>query len=138
MATNVATQPTVAVTPDNFNRAESHFYFNQRSQESGVGKLHHNRELMPIDKQTVIRANRDTLYSSAVFDLDAGPVTVTLPDAGDRYLSRIVIDEDQYTPGVVYAPGRFTFTRDQVGTRYGLVGVRTFVDPSSPEDLAQV
>ena len=26
--------------------------------------------------------NRDTLYSSAVFDLDAGPVTVWLPGAG--------------------------------------------------------
>ena len=36
----------------------------------------------PIDNQTVIRQNRDTLYSAAVFDLDAGPVTVTLPDRG--------------------------------------------------------
>ena len=36
-----------------------------------------NREPAEIDKQTVIRLNRDTLYSSAVIDLDAGPATVT-------------------------------------------------------------
>jgi hypothetical protein len=29
-------------------------------------------------------APTDTLYSEAVFDLDAGPVTITLPDAGGR------------------------------------------------------
>jgi hypothetical protein len=35
-------------------------------------------------KQTVIRMNRDTLYSAGVFDLDAGPVTFALPDPGKR------------------------------------------------------
>ena len=38
----------------------------------------------------MIRLNRDTLYSSAVFDLDAGPVTITLPDAGKRFMSMLV------------------------------------------------
>jgi hypothetical protein len=32
----------------------------------------------------VIRLNRDTLYSLGVFELAAAPVTVTLPDAGNR------------------------------------------------------
>ena len=36
-----------------------------------------------------------------MFDLDAGPVTITLPDAGKRFMSMQVIDEDQY-----YADGR--------------------------------
>lgn len=45
---------------------------------------------------TVIRANRDTLYPTGVFDLDAGPVTITLPDPGCRFMSLLVIDEDQY------------------------------------------
>jgi hypothetical protein len=31
--------------------------------------------------------NRDTLYGGALFDLDAGPVTVTLPDSGKRFMS---------------------------------------------------
>jgi len=40
-----------------------------------------------VDDRIVIRLNRDTLYSSAVFDLDAGPVTITLPEAGQRFRS---------------------------------------------------
>ena len=50
--------------------------------------------------------NRDTLYSAAVFDLDAGPVTITLPDAGKRFMSMQVIDEDHYVPAVVYGAGK--------------------------------
>ena len=49
--------------------------------------------------------NRDTLYSTAVFDLDAGPVTITLPNAGKRFMSMQVVNEDQYTPEVVYGAG---------------------------------
>src|SRR5262245_40487632 len=69
----------VPVTVDNFIRAETDTYFSTIAM-NGLGKIRHRRELVPIDRQTVIRLNRDTLYSSGVFDLDAGPVTVTLPD----------------------------------------------------------
>jgi hypothetical protein len=48
----------------------------------GLGNYSHSREPASIDNQAVIRMNRDTLYSFAVFDLDAGPVTITLPNAG--------------------------------------------------------
>jgi hypothetical protein len=70
---------TVPVTPDNFNRAETDMYFGGSVKEGGLGTFRHNREATPIDKQMVIRMNRDTLYSLSVFDLDAGPVTVTCP-----------------------------------------------------------
>ena len=92
----------------------------------------------PIDKQTVIRMNRDTLYSGAVFDLDAGPVTITLPDAGKRFRSMQVINEDEYTPMVIYRPGAVTLTRDKIGTRYVVTAVRTLVDPNDPKDVQQV
>src|SRR3712207_1201438 len=82
-----ASRPPVAVTPDNFVRAESDRYFASSVQRAGLGRLEHNRNPMPIDAQTVIRANRDTLYSSGVFNLDAGPVTIALPDPGNRFLS---------------------------------------------------
>jgi hypothetical protein len=86
------------VTADNFTRAESETYFaNIVKQAGGLGRFLHRREIEPVDRQIVIRANRDTLYSAAVFDLDAGPVTIALPDAGKRFMSLIVIDEDQYT-----------------------------------------
>src|SRR5271168_4472571 len=82
----------IAVTPDNFVRAESDLYFSGVVKDGGFGKFMHRREPTPIAAQTVIRMNRDTLYSAAVFDLDAGPVTITLSgprqalpvDAGDR------------------------------------------------------
>jgi hypothetical protein len=130
---------TVSVTADNFTRAETDTYFaNIVTQAGGLGKFFHRREIEPIDNQIVIRGNRDTVYSAAVFDLDAGPVTVTLPDAGGRFMSMIVIDEDQYTPAVYYGAGSHTFTRQQIGTRYLMLALRTFVDPNNPADLKTV
>jgi hypothetical protein len=127
------------VTADNFNRAESHNYFRRTiAGAGGVGRLFRRRELEPIDHQIVIRANRDTLYTAGVFDLDASPVTITLPDTGKRFASMIVIDEDQYALGTFYAPGTFTVSRDQVATRYVLIGIRIFVDPTDLADLERV
>ena len=127
------------VTVDNFARAESDLYIGSLAKDAGgLGKLLHHREPAPIDAQTVIRLNRDTLYSSAVFDLDAGPVTVTLPDAGDRFMSMQVINEDHYVPEVNYGAGSYTLDREKVGTRYVAVAIRTLVDPNSPEDLKKV
>lgn len=124
------------VTEENFNQAESDLYFAESIKlAGGIGKFHHIRDIMPVDRQTVIRANRDTLYSSAVFDLEAAPVTVTLPDPGPRFMSMIAIDEEQYALQTVYAPGTFTFTRDKVGARYLMLGLRTFVDPNDPKDI---
>jgi hypothetical protein len=129
---------SVRVTVDNFRRAESDTYFGRFVKEGGFGKFKHERELAPIDNQTVIRLNRDTLYSFGVFDLDAGPVTVTLPDAGKRYMAVQVIDEDQYAPDVFYAPGAHTFTKEKVGTRYVCLAIRTFVNPNDAADVKAV
>ena len=129
----------VPVTADNFIRAETDLYFGVTAKRGGFGKFDHYRVPMAIEAQTVIRANRDTLYSAAVFDLDAGPVTVTLPDSGERFMSLQVFDEDQYTPAVIYDPGSYTFAREQVGTRYLMFGIRTLLlDPSDPADIEKV
>ena len=134
----MASDGSVLVSPDNFVRAESDLYFGNIARDDGFGKFFFLRELTPIDHQLVIRANRDTLYSAAIFDLDAGPVTVTLPDAGDRFMSMQVIDEDHYTHEVIYATGPHTITREQIGTRYVAVPVRILVDPNNPDDVAAV
>ena len=98
---------TVPVTVDNFIRAESDLYLGVVAlKEGGFGKFEHHRELSPIDAQTIIRMNRDTLYSAAVFDLDAGPVTVTLPDSGKRFMSLQLISQDEYSPPAVYDAGK--------------------------------
>lgn len=122
----------VPVTVDNFVRAESDQYVGALAKQGGLGKLLHRREPASIDDQTVIRLNRDTLYSSGVFDLDAGPVTIAMPDPGRRFMSMQVINEDHYVPNVFYGAGARTLTRDNVGTRYVVVGIRTLVDPASP------
>ena len=129
---------SIPVTPENFVRAESDLYFGGVVKNGGFGKFDHTREPAPLDKQTVIRLNRDTLYSAAVFDLDAGPVTITLPNAGNRFMSMQVIDEDQYTHAVNYGGGTYKLSRQQIGTRYVVVAVRTLVDPSDPADLDKV
>lgn len=131
-------QKPVPVTADNFIRAETDLYFGGVVKKDGFGKFEVNREVTPIDQQTVVRMNRDTLYSAAVFDLDAGPVTITLPDAGKRFMSMQVINEDQYTPEVIYKPGKYTFTREKIGTRYVLMALRILVDPNEPKDVKQV
>ena len=119
----------VPVTVDNFIRAESDRAFAGIVQQNGFGKFNHSRELTPLDKQLVPRQNRDTLYSSATFDLNAGPVTITLPDAGKRFMTLMTIDQDHYVVEVVYDSKPHTYTREQVGTRYLLVAARTLVDP---------
>jgi hypothetical protein len=130
---------TEPVTVENFIRAESDLYMNAVAvKESGFGKFEYHRELSPVDAQTIIRQNRDTLYSAAVFDLDAGPVTITLPDAGKRFMSMQIINEDQYSLPAIYNPGSHILTKEKVGTRYVLVGVRTLVDPNDPADVDKV
>lgn len=125
----------VHVSPDNFVRAESDLYFGNIVKDGGFGKFHHTRELSPIDNQLVIRQNRDTLYSAGVFDLDAGSVTISLPDAGDRFMSLQVISEDHYVPQVIYSAGAHRLSRDEIGTRYVAAAVRTLVDPNDATDV---
>lgn len=143
----VAVVPVAAQSPaggpipvgvDNFPRAESDLYFGNMIKDGAFGKFLHRREPAEIDNQTVIRLNRDTLYSSAVFDLDAGPVTITMPNAGKRFMSLMIINEDHYVRSVTYDAGPHTFTKEKVGTRYMVVAVRTLVDPADSTDVEKV
>jgi hypothetical protein len=131
---------TRPVTVDNFERAESDLYMGNAAKDAGgVGKFFHHRAPADIEHQIGIRMNRDTLYSSGVFDLDAGPVTITLPDAGKRFRSMQVINEDHYVVGnVEYKAGSYNYDKEKVGTRYVLIAIRTLVDPNDPKDLEQV
>lgn len=130
----------VPVTVDNFVRAESDLYITNLLKESKgqLARFSHRREPASIDNQTVIRLNRDTLYSSTVVDLDAGPVTITLPDAGKRFRSLMVVNQDHYVPDVSYDSGTYRLNREKAGTRYAMVGIRTLVDPNDPKDIAAV
>jgi len=126
------------VTAKNFQRAESDLYFGNFVKLGAFGKLYHYRTPTPIEKQEVVRMNRDTLYSTGVFDLDAGPVTVTLPDTGKRFMSLQTVTQDHYSPATRYAPARVTLTRAQIGTRYVGLIVRTLVTATDPADVRAV
>lgn len=127
---------SIPVTVDTFARAETDHYLRSVSP-MGLGVLAHRREPAAVEHQDVIRMNRDTLYSIAVLDLDAGPATFTLPDPGDRFQSLLIIDQDHYTQGGIYGPATVTITRESIGTRYAAAIVRTFVDADDPDDRAR-
>jgi hypothetical protein len=128
----------IPVTVNNFIRAETDMYFGGIVKDGAFGKFTHRREPVGIDTQTVIRPNRDTLYSHALFDLDAGPVTIAMPDAGKRFMSLMIIDEDHYVPSVFYGGGSHILTKAGIGTRYVEAVMRTLVDPADPNDVQQV
>jgi hypothetical protein len=130
--------PPIPVTPDNFPRAESDLNFASIVKEGGLGKFIQRRDPIALDHQGLVRMNRDMLYSAAVFDLDAGPVTITLPDTGKRFISMQIVDEDADTFEVVYAPGAATLTRQAIGSRYALAAVRIFVNAGDLKDVDAV
>jgi len=137
--TGAALAQSIPVTVDNFIRAESDLYFAGLIKDAGgIGKFNHRREPARIENQTVIRLNRDTLYSSALFDLNAGSVTIAMPNAGKRFMSLQIISEDHYVTAVYYGEGTHTLDKTTVGTRYVAAAVRTLVDPNDPKDVEQV
>jgi hypothetical protein len=126
---------TKPVIWDNWVRAETDKMFKNFAEHGGFGKFLKTRKPTPIDAQTVVRMNRDTLYSFGIFDLTS-PVTITIPDTGKRFNSMMVLNQDEYIPTpVVYKPGKYTLTQKEVGTRYVAVIFRTFVDASDPADI---
>ena len=124
------------VTNDNFVRAETDRYFASLVAEAGgVNRWHHTREPASVDHQTVIRMNRDTLYSMAVVDISEGAV-VTLPDAGERYVSVMIVNQDHYINQVLHEAGPHELTVERFDTPYVVAAARVLVDASDPADLA--
>lgn len=125
----------VKVTPSTYIRAETDRSFhNIETLGGGINRFYHIRQPTPLDKQTIVRMNRDTLYSGAVIDTSKG-ATITLPKAEKgRYMSILVIDNDHYAPTVIYEPGTHKLPTD---TRYIMAVVRTqLLRPLDPTDIA--
>jgi hypothetical protein len=95
-----------AVTAGNFVRAESNRIFADLvAVVGGVNRFHQLRVPTPVGKQGVIQMNRDTLWSHAIVDL-AEAAELTVPDAGDRYLSMMVVNHDHSINRVFHDPDR--------------------------------
>jgi hypothetical protein len=92
-----------------------------QTDAGGVNVFRHNREPTSIDEgQTVIRMNRDTLYSFAIVDISEG-ATVTVPDSGDRYLSVMVVNQDQYINRIFHDGGEYELTLAEFDTPWVLI-----------------
>jgi hypothetical protein len=102
----------------------------------GVNRFYHFRQPTPLDKQNVVRMNRDTLYSMAIVDTAKG-ATITVPELPPgRYASVYLADNDHYCPFVIYEAGTHALPTD---TRYLGVGVRIQVfDPKDPDEIAAI
>jgi hypothetical protein len=128
----------VMVNADNFARAESDRMLAAIQQQAGrVNQWSHYRAPTPVEQQTVIRMNRDTLYSAAVVDISAG-ARVTIPDADRRYVSVMVVNQDHYVNEVFHNPGEHELTVERFGTPHVLVAARMLADPADPADIAAV
>lgn len=128
----------VTVDIDNYATAE---VASQVDRFVGLGALVnewiHFRRPTPLDQQSVIRMNRDTLYSLAVVDISEGAV-LRIPDAGGRYLTVMVINEDGYLNRVFHEVGDHRLTVDEFDTGFVLLVARTLADPNDADDLAEV
>ncbi|MGY3568992.1 DUF1254 domain-containing protein [Vibrio paucivorans] len=127
----------IAVTADNFIMAESDKYFFEQQAESKMNTFNHADTLITPDNQTVVRQNRDTLYSKGIFDTQGG-LTFELP-ALDTYQSLQVIDEQHRTIGVIYAEegkNKITVTPDMLSSgEHVWAIIRTQVASMDEKDL---
>lgn len=122
------------VTPETYIRAESDRQFNDIVKlAGGLNRLFHIRTPTPLDKQNVVRMNRDTLYSMGVVDTSKG-ATITVPELPEgRYASVYLLDNDHYVPFVIYKSGIHKLPQE---TKYLIIGVRIKV--FNPEDKSEI
>src|SRR5262249_8442573 len=85
------------VAPDNFAGAASDMQFMPVVKRGGFGRLVHDRDFVTAGRQSAPWADGDVLRSRGVFDLELGPVAVTVPPIGERFVSIEALDEDHYT-----------------------------------------
>jgi len=138
LAATSAQAESIKVNAMNFIDAQTAMQFDTYQEKAGgVNKVLNIREPVPVDNQPTIRMNRDTLYSFIVVDISEG-ATVTLPDAGSRYQSMMVVNEANYINAVFLDGGAHEMTTDKFGSDHVWIGIRTLVDSNSPDDIKAV
>lgn len=127
-ANEITADDKILVDETNFTIAETDLYIVNHSKDYEVNTFRHSRKMSDKDNQFVVRENQDVMYSHAVVDISAG-ATLVNPE-WDVYSVIQVIDENQYTIGVVYPGESKSFTTDDVALGNHLflnmrTGVRT-------------
>ncbi|SHK24946.1 Protein of unknown function [Rubritalea squalenifaciens DSM 18772] len=126
------------VTAENYIRAETDFAFADFQKNAGgkINSFFYITKPTPLDQQSVVRMNKDTLYAGSVVDTEGG-ATVTIPEfPDDRYFSVYVIDNDHYAAAVFYEPGTHKIPDD---TKYvTLIQRIQLMDSSDEKDVELV
>jgi hypothetical protein len=86
-------------------------------QPAAINSFRHTRELATDRSRAITAPNNDTLYSAAWLDLTKGPLSLTVPPTGDRYIS--VAGMNMYTDNDFVLGTR---TSGGAGGRYTVVG----------------
>ena len=129
------------LTDENYALAESQIifadYVNRAAKftgTNGVGVLYHVRTAADPNDKTVVRINFDTRYSFAVLDLTCD-ATITMPQTNGRYQSVWFVTEEHYNPMAITAPGTYTITQKDMGSKYVLAIFRTQVNMQDEADM---
>lgn len=124
---------------NNYVRAQTDTVFaNIGAGRDALGQFSHDRALAKEDDHSVIRLNRDCLYSFAIIDLDAGPVTIVVPEReSNHYQSVQVYNQDHLTKAVLYEAGKHRLSKEEMGTRYIGIAARTKLDSMDTDDYAR-
>lgn len=128
---------SMPVTRETYCRAETdRTFFNTLRLTGGVNRFFCFRNVTPLDNQTVVRMNKDTLYAAAIVDTAKG-ASITVPPMPDgRYCSVMLVDNDHYSAGVIYTAGTQPLPQD---TKYlGLLVRIQLLRPDDPADVTLV
>lgn len=123
---NADKESVIKVTPETFIRAETDNMYTQMIKNAGgTNQFFHFRTPTPLDKQTVIRMNRDVLYSGGVFDAKE-ELKISFPEMPDsRYASIYILDNDHYVQEIIYKPGEYN-VKGNTRFLYVIVRVQVF------------
>lgn len=90
----------IIVTEDNFIAAEADRYFAEQQELAPVNQWEHNLKLLTYKSQSVVRQNRDTLYSKSIVDVSKG-ATFTVPKS-NQYQTIQAVDSNHREIFVIY------------------------------------
>jgi hypothetical protein len=125
----------IPVTIDNYEFAESDLAFNNITKLVGTGQFYHFPvEQFDLNNQTVVRMNRDTIYSAAIADVSQG-ATLTLPEGDGRYMSVMIVQNDHYIDQVFTKPGTYDIESQ---TDYVMIALRIRANETDLDDARKI
>ncbi|MGF1749604.1 DUF1254 domain-containing protein [Vibrio cionasavignyae] len=121
------------VTVRNYAQAESERNFLIQQERVGINNWLHYREPTPVDKQNVVRMQKDTLYSTILVDTTKG-AEITLPAVEEgRYLSLQQVDGNHFTRHLAYGGTEPNIVEIKGSTPYVWIVVRLGTDATEAD-----